>query len=263
MAKFFSVFFAFILCGFLLSDASIAAAATSAVAPSSKSTSHETTLTYAPTSFENNTKLAWALGAYKPSDVVAVNRFLQITECNLYKKFFQNEFEWAKILKNTQSYLSNYGSSVPRFYQFVQPISLKRYDFKLKGFPLEDNSVYAPTYVLQVSDDRHEVNSCGMKFDPEPKFPNAAVLNIASPFALSFLHVPEEIAREYLSFLNQQKNLKSAERPAFMRFQIEISQLLRLETINNTPYYVFRGKLIRLDAFADKELLLPLYTQKF
>ncbi|MEK7801362.1 MAG: DUF4852 domain-containing protein [Pseudomonadota bacterium] len=259
MTKVFRAFFVLIL----LITANTVMAQSQPTMKAAPTVKNSTTLTYAPTSFENNIKLAWAMGAYDPKDVTAVNRFLEVTECNLYKKFFQNEFEWAKILKNTQKYLSNYGESVPRSYQFVQPISLKRYDFNLKGFPLEANSVYDPTYIIQISDDKHETNVCGTRFVPEKKFPNSAILSIPSPFALSFLHVPEDIAKEYVSFLSSQKNLRSEERPAFMRFQIEISRLLRMDTIGNTPYFVFRGKLIRIDAFADKELLLPLYTQKF
>ena len=221
-------------------------------------------IVFAPTSFYTLSKLAWAMNAYELDDNEALDQFLKITECNLYHKFFKNEFEWQKIRATTRSYLVNYGADLPRYYEFMQPIYLERYNFDLEGFPLMPNSKYESAYVIQITEPEIQYNSCGDKFEGDTlKFPLGGILRLRSPFSLSFIRVPNRVAKEYLTLLDRQNIFTDEGRPAYIRYRIELKKYLENVMVKNRSYYVFEGKLLQLDVFADREMILPLYSQKF
>ncbi len=221
---------------------------------------------FARINLQSLTKLAWALGAYDPSDMEAVDHYLMVNECHLYHKFFHNDFEWDKVRRATASYLKKYRQNVPRFYEFVQPVKLQRYDFKLQGFALEDVGNYISVNDFQLAYGTSDTNECGDKFKgvDTPKYPIAGVLKIKSPFSLPFMRVPEEVAQQYISLLSKNNvDVQRAGRPAYLRFRFGVSNYSGTTIYSREPFFFFKGRLISVELFADKDLTLPMYAQYF
>ena len=94
--------------------------------------------TYSPFTFSNNTRLYWLLHVYNTDNDDLIDNYLKATECDLFTRFFLNEFEWRKVRQATRTYLDKYKHTFPRRFEYIQPLSLDRYNFDLKGFPLSE-----------------------------------------------------------------------------------------------------------------------------
>lgn len=221
--------------------------------------------TYTQMSYDNLYRLAWSYDAYALSNDEALTVFLQITECNLYKKFFQNEFEWEKIKVATREYLKNNKENVSRYYEYVQPIYMGRYDYSLQGFPLNDASKnFKAQKNFQFASFFPGDTACG-KFDiNQQAYPSTAVLSVTSPLNLSFIRVPLPLAQKYIEWRSKQGISTQDNRQAFIRYRIRIDAYDGLKGFGTGQNsFNFRGKLLRLDVFADQDMLLPLYNQVF
>lgn len=221
--------------------------------------------TYMQMTYSNLYKLVWAHDAFTVENVEALNAFLSITECNLYKKFFHNEFEWEKIRIATKEYLKNTQTKTPRYYEYVQPIFMGRYDYALQGFPIVNADNFKGQKNFQFASYRNGETECGnMDFD-YTKYPGTGVLSVASPLNLSFIRVPIKLAQKYIEWRSKQDfEEEDNKRQAYIRYRIRIDAYEGIKQFKAaSDSYSFRGKLMRIDVFADQEMLLPLYNQVF
>jgi hypothetical protein len=220
--------------------------------------------TYTQVSYSNLYKLAWSYDAYSSSNEDALNTYLMITECNLYNKFFVNEFEWEKIKNATKEYIRINKDNVPRYYEYIQPIYMGRYDYSLQGFPIVDAKEFKAQKNFQFASFGSGDTSCG-HYNLNPIiYPSTAVISISSPLNLSFIRVPIQLAQKYVEWRSKQGIFEDTKRQAFVRYRIRIDGYQGVKSYSaGVNAFNFNGKLMRLDVFADKELLLPLYNQVF
>jgi len=80
------------------------------------------------------TKLYWTLNKFDINDNQAIENFLIITECDLYKRYHDNEFEWTQIIEDTRKYIANNLPMWPTTYEIIIPLYLDRYDIENKIF---------------------------------------------------------------------------------------------------------------------------------
>lgn len=220
--------------------------------------------TYTQVTYSNLYKLAWSYDAFSVTNEEALNVYLIVTECNLYNKFFDNEFEWEKIKRATKEYIGENKDKVPRYYEYVQPISMGRYDYALQGFPILDAKEFKAQRNLQFASYENGTTSCG-RFSINPDtYPATGVVSISSPLNLSFIRVPQKLAQKYIEWRAKQENIDNMKRQAYIRYRIRIDQYDGIKDYESgTKAFNFQGKLMRLDVFADKDLMLPLYNQLF
>lgn len=219
---------------------------------------------YISPTYDNIARVLWALEVKDLFDDKAIDGYLQIAECHLFQKFYSNEFRWKKIREGTRDYLEKYKSKFPRRFEYVQPISLDRYDFALKGFPIMPEQQFVGATRLQFSANAQGATKCPEVLLPNfSGYPSGAVLNLKTPFNLSFVRVPEVLAKEYLKMVENIAVRAYEGRPAFIRFRIRVDQFLNEESIDQGNFANFSGALEKIEVFADRELLLPLYTQSF
>lgn len=219
---------------------------------------------YVSPTYDNIARVLWALEVKDLFDDKAIDGYLQIAECNLFQKFYSNEFRWKKIRERTRDYLDKYKSKFPRRFEYVQPISLDRYDFALKGFPIMLEQQFVGATRLQFSANAQGVTKCpDVILRNFSGYPSGAVLNVKTPFNLTFVRVPEVLAKEYLKMVEGIALKPYEGRPAFIRFRIRVDQFLNEESIDQGNFANFSGALEKIEVFADRELLLPLYTQSF
>lgn len=220
--------------------------------------------TYTQVTYENLYKLAWSYDAFSAANEEALNVYLIITECNLYNKFFENEFEWEKIKVATREFIGANKNKIPRYYEYVQPIYMGRYDYSLQGFPILDAKEFKGQKNLQFANYQGGDTSCGRFNLDNVKYPSTGVLSISSPLNLSFIRVPLNLAQQYIEWRSKQGNLNEVKRQAYIRYRIRIDDYDGIKQYSaGVNAFNFQGKLMRLDVFADKDLMLPLYNQVF
>lgn len=220
--------------------------------------------TYTQVSYINLYKLAWSYDAFSLRNEEDLNVYLIISECNLYQKFFLNEFKWEKIKNSTRDFIDSNRQKVPRYYEYVQPIFMGRYDYALQGFPILDAKNFKGQKNLQFANYVPGETSCA-RFDLDvAKYPATGVLTIPNPLNLAFIRVPLNLAQKYVEWRSKQGHLQDKERQAYIRYRIRIDGYDGIKKYSSgVNAFNFNGKLMRLDVFADKELLLPLYNQVF
>ena len=89
------------------------------------------------------------------------------------------------------------------------------------------------------------------------------MLSVSSPLNLSFIRVPLNLAQQYIKWRAKQGIAKSDNRQAYIRYRIRIDGYEGIKNYQGLNAFNFRGKLMRLDVFADDEMMLPLYNQVF
>lgn len=219
--------------------------------------------TYTQMTYDNLYKLAWSYDAFSPSNEEALNTYLIITECNLYNKFFQNEFEWEKIKTATKQYIEANKTKVARYYEYVQPIFMGRYDYSLQGFPIVDAKEFKGQRNFQFASFISGDTTCGHFNINNITYPSTGVVTINSPLNLTFIRVPLSLAEKYIDWRSKQGVADEGKRQAYIRYRIRIDGYDGTKAYADLNAFNFSGKLMRLDVFADKELMLPLYNQVF
>lgn len=208
-------------------------------------------------------RLAWSLGVHKLESDEDIDAYLMVSECTLYEKYYKNEFQWEKLRKAARQYLQKYGGSVSHYYEYTQTIQLGRYDNNLQGFPIANVQNYTALKSLQIANYKSGSTSCGQLGMEPTKYPGAGAVNILSPLSLTFIRVPKNLAMEYINWRNDQGFSENEARQAYVRFRVRVDGFVGIEPVEGTPSYVFYGKLLELDVFADKEMMMPLYNQMF
>lgn len=234
-----------------------------ALVPDAKSQNKTSSPEYQQVTYANLYRLAWAMNIYKFSDTVALDNFLKISECKLYQNFYNNEFEWERIRKATREYFEKYDGKTSMYYEYVQPILLGRYDTSLQGFPVQESEKYAALKTLQLANYRNGDTSCGRVNLDRYKYPSSALLNIISPLSLTFIRVPKELAEEYIEWRGKEGVEKGYGRQAFIRFRVRVDSYGGMHPSSGGNEFIFNGRLMQIDVFADMDMLMPLYNQIF
>ena len=220
--------------------------------------------TYLQVTYDNLYKLAWSYDAFALTNDDAVNTYLMITECTLYTKFFQNEFEWEKIKIAAREFLKKNKSNVTRYYEYVQPIEMGRYDYNLQGFPIIAAQDFRAQKNLQFASFSVGTTTCQNFNIDGIQYPGTGVLMLNSPLNMSFIRVPTPLAQKYVEWRNRNGLYNDDKRQAYIRYRIRIDGYEGIKMFAmGLNSFAFRGKLMRIDVFADQEMLLPLYNQVF
>ncbi len=72
---------------------------------------------YATPNMQNLSKLYWRLGVFNPDDKKIIDNYLIINECDVYRNFYRDDFEWANVRDATRDMLME---KKRRLYQSVQ-----------------------------------------------------------------------------------------------------------------------------------------------
>lgn len=233
-------------------------------APPQESKETEAIQSYVQPSYINLARTLWALNVHNLDNNKAIDDFLMISECGLYSRFYNNEFEWKKIREATRDYLSKHKNSFSRRFEYVQPLLLDRYDFALKGFLIMPGSEFASSGRLEMSKNLKNQKECdGITYDYIKDYPGGMMVLLKQPFKLDFVRVNEDLAQEYLKILaDRGTNIKEG-RPAFIRFRVRFDRYIDTDQIGQNEYAIFGGVLETIEVFADRDLMFKLYEQAF
>ena len=79
-------------------------------------------------------QLYWRMLKMDPEDDQAVDFFMMINECDLYRDYYTNEFEWISIRDAARIFLLENRKDFPIHFEFVQPLRFAEYNLETKEF---------------------------------------------------------------------------------------------------------------------------------
>lgn len=220
----------------------------------------------------NFSRLYWSLGKFELDDASAVDYFIRINDCNLYKRYFYDEFEWKRIQEATKNYIKTNLTNFPTRFEIVRPIEFDRYNVADEYFEL--NEEYIADEVKRIDffsrDIRYDDSDCA-DYNMYEVYPVDIMLELTRPFTLKYVPVERDLARLYLdeierrfedsNFTYKKQHYK---RSAYMKLKVEISQYKGTKIAplseGGSKAIVF-GRINGVEVYADSTLEKPLYYE--
>ncbi|MGH1398308.1 MAG: DUF4852 domain-containing protein [Alphaproteobacteria bacterium] len=149
---------------------------------------------YSKPLFSNLSKLYWSLDKFRISDSEAVDNYMRINECDIFRDYYFNEFEWRGIREKTRAFLENNKSTFNKRFEFAQPLSLGEYDFNKGGFHVIEDQKINATKRFQLYADDYGAEYCKIN-EVLRDYPNMLVVELNRPLSVDFIPVEEDRAR--------------------------------------------------------------------
>ena len=153
---------------------------------------------YVEATLENFSRAYWRFRKFDIEDREAIDNYMRINECDLYKEYYHNEFEWSGIRQATKEFLIANKKKFPENFQFVQPISLGEYDFKKQGFNVAKEYSLNGVKRFEIASKTVGVDVCGDKM-PINNYPKVIALELTRPLTFDFFEVDPALAEEILA----------------------------------------------------------------
>lgn len=220
---------------------------------------------YATPNMKNLSKLYWRLGVFNPNDKKVIDNYLIINECDVYRNFMNDDFEWANVREATKQMLAEKSPAFTNQFKILVPIDLGRYDMDRGGFDLMNDTAFINSRRVQVTGSTTSFSDCGQQADLAG-YPSNVVMILNKPFTFNFVKVDEHVAQAFLlrkryntTPLPRELRNKGFQRPAFARMRVTF---VRYQGTNDLQggrkQAVIFGKLDGIDVFEDmkEEMLL-------
>ncbi|WP_435641721.1 DUF4852 domain-containing protein [Micavibrio aeruginosavorus] len=225
---------------------------------------------YIEMSIENLSKMYWALGLPSLDREADIDTYLLINECDMYRKFYHNDFEWQEIRRVTRDAIQKSLGTYPQKFEVIMPLYLDRYDLGTERFLIQPDSQFVGVTRLDTRYNATNEEICGSKRMLE-NYPRNLVLNFTSPFNLKDIPVKPEVAEFYMQEAMRQyeglpPKLKMAayERVAFVRLKVSMLQFKEFRRVGQGPLKgVFFSQIDGYEIFADQDKRLLMYSEDF
>jgi len=212
-------------------------------------------------SVQNFSKLYWKLGALSVENEKAVDNFLLINECDLYKSFQFDEFLWYDLVKATKNMLKTKREDFPNKFRFRFTIDLGRYDTERNGFPLVNNTAILNLRRVEIGGNSLSEDICDMRNKEIEYYPRNVILVLNKPFTFELLELDEHLAqafivrRKYDDYkLSDEERELGYKRPVYMQLRVEFAYFQGIEkgTYGKSSLAIVYGKIVGIDVFEDR-----------
>lgn len=225
----------------------------------------QSTDSYIDPDFENLSHAYWAIGKFLETNNKAVDNFLLINECDLYSKYYYNEFEWAKLREAARLHIRRNLATFPTTFEVLVPIQLGQYDTSKEQFDILAESQMMATRRIDVMVNSPGDNVCGITGEIED-YPRNILVTLSRPFALLNLPVKREIANDFIdnSFEDHNPNQvnKLRTRTAYLRLKIRLSQYKETIYLQQAGRRaVVMATLEGVEVYGDKKRTKLLYSK--
>ncbi|HEY8191806.1 MAG TPA: DUF4852 domain-containing protein [Alphaproteobacteria bacterium] len=220
---------------------------------------------YVDPDFENLSHAYWAIGKFLDTNNKAIDNFLLINECNLYKQYYYNEFEWSKLREATRLHIRRNLATFPTTFEILVPIQLGQYDTSKEEFDILADSQMTATRRIDVMVNSGTGGICGITGEIDG-YPRNMIVVLSRPFALLNLPVKREIANDFIdnSFEGRNPNQvnKLRTRTAYLRLKIRLSQYKETVYMQQGGLRaVIMATLEGVEVYGDKKRAKLLYSK--
>lgn len=222
------------------------------LAPEKKLEEEETgSYIYERPTIEKLSQLYWALGNFDGTDDKSIDNFLMINECDIYRDYISNEFEWSKIRENARAYLAANRRKFPLRFEMSQPIKLGKYNLETESFEIPREFEIKGVRQFEIRAENFFSTVCG--FDPEGRgynidgYPRALLVEIGRPITLDSLPVKPDTAKRYID--RTSKAIKGAE--ASRQSEESLAEIRDAYIFMKLKFFNFRGVVKSSEASTD------------
>lgn len=223
---------------------------------------------YKPLTFQDLARLYWASGRFQFDDIVSLDSFLKITECQLYNQFVYDDFEWEAVREAAKVSIQANKSSYQKHFEFLLPITLGRYDVGREVFEVSAGQIDSVRkFEFRTVDGDGRGNSC-LQGKPVLNYESQVYLTLNRPFAFKEFPVPKAIATIYLDDLEKmyqdmpaELRMKRYQRSAFLRLKMRFLSYRGTERSSAGNYASFFGILEGYEVYADQKMTRLLYKE--
>lgn len=157
---------------------------------------------YEKPSRQKFSRLYWALGMLDLKDDKHVDNFLQINECDIYKDYYYNEFEWKNVRESGRQFLAENMNKFPLRFEVAQPLLLGEYDLQTESFQILPDYQIKETARIEVFPQDYADVVCQDDGSGRVKqidgYPIGIVAEFNRPMNLVTIPVPDALARAYI-----------------------------------------------------------------
>jgi len=219
--------------------------------------------------FKNLSKLYWALAMFDLGDNTAIDSYLLINECDLYKKYFDSDFEYESLREATKETIVKNMASFPVKFEIMIPVGMGRYDTGTEKFKLDVRSHFIGSKRLEVYVNDEGERICGKDSAELKGYPKNFILSLSRPFTLMEAPVPPELAQLYIEESQRlaQKypyryRVSEFGRIAYIRLKVTMNQFRGYsQQTGQAPMADIFGTIDGFDIYADREKTMLLYSQ--
>ncbi len=228
---------------------------------------------YQKATIENFSKLYWTLGMLDPDVDEHIDNYMAINECDIYKDYKFNEFEWKNIRDSARKMLIKQMPLFPTRYGIMQEIKLTDYDIKEGGFYISKKHDIESSRRFEVHAADMYKEICGFKRDI-PHYPKGIILELSRPLELKFIPVHESVARAFIEeTLEEFREIKEKNqtqdnlydfRTAYMEINVKIFSAIGYGKSSNARYLAkVIGVLESVKIYADRKKQTLLYAKAY
>jgi hypothetical protein len=213
---------------------------------------------YIKISFKDLSKTYWWLSLHDISDKKAVDEFARIHDCDVYRQYYRNDFQWERIRQGMAEELKRNRTSFPNRYFAVIPLFLNRYDFETQTFEFKADSKMDNVNFINVLDKGDFKGYCELR-SSIIEYPDVVNLSFKDAFNLPNLPLSQVRANELVMNMNENNNKNRA---VFMKLNFRISGydgLVPGATYNTAN---LKGVVESYEIFEDPEMTVPLLSDK-
>ena len=229
---------------------------------------------YETPTYKTISQLYWALSKFDPEVDEHIDNFLLINECDLYKDYSQNEFEWNGIKEGTREFLKANKKNFPTHFEFVQPLRFAEYDLETQEFDVwEPYKVDGIRRFEVLSQDMYD-DVCEQGWNRHMEgYPKGLFVELNRPFTADKVSIPPDIAEAYIQkqhednrkanvFARTKKDLYKS-RDAYLVMKLRIfsykEEIRTREHVLAKVLAVLEG----YEIYGDRERLMLLFSEDF
>lgn len=224
---------------------------------------------YVVPTFKNLSKLYWVLAMFDLGDNRAVDSYLMINQCDMYKKYFNNDFELEGLREATRQSIQKGMAGFPTKFEIMMPVGLDRYNIGTEKFMLDPRSQFISVRRLEVAVNSDYSEVCGLQ--DMPKYPRNFILSFNRPLTVTEIPVDPEVAQAYIEQQDKESSthpyrweLSKFYRVAYLRFTVTMNRFKGYaKPDSNTPARAeIFGTIDGFEMYGDRDKTLLMFNQK-
>ncbi|MCB9995701.1 MAG: DUF4852 domain-containing protein [Rhodospirillales bacterium] len=224
---------------------------------------------YVSPTFQNLSKMYWAIGKLDIDDPKMIDYYLMINECPMYMQYYYNDFEWNGLQKATKDYILQSMGGFPTHFEFMSSIALGRYNVEKEEFEVADQDKIEGLRQIDVAvNETGYIETCGRAGEIY-EYPQNIIVILNRPLVMETIPVEKELARLYIEEarrfydnLPPEYRMKRYERIAYLRLKVRITQYKNtMKVAGGGLRAVVFGRLEGYEVYADYDKTKPLFKR--
>lgn len=225
---------------------------------------------YENATMEKISQLYWALGKLDTNNNQHIDGYLALNECDIFKKYNKNEFEWNKIREAARQFLAQSKAGFPMRFAIVQPVYLGKYNFEKQAFSILKEYQINGIRRFEILASNYKKDDCTNAANSDD-YPEGLIAELSRPIILESLKMDEAAAQVFteekeLEYKDIRKNTHKSHlfRDAYVVLKIKFFASQGFSKAQPGKYWpTFLAVLEGFEIYADRNMTKLLYEENY